>query len=722
MAYVSTKNKFHVALNGVGLLLQGAPDRLAYQQNQSPVYGNRFASGDRDYNDLSQWWYFIQSDWSGGFKDFQTWADDAKFYYSTNIDAWSERGAIKLTREQYPSGAAGDNDFTYRIRCGNVGVVNNVEYKFVGISDSADNRPHVWQSDTGQNTAWTDVSTTTFATTRSDIAQISASAGILWVSTIGTSGVTFVVNTWDGTTWTDQSAFIYNAGATISFQPIHSRCHVTHLGITYVFVDDHTNNDIALVKTSSANPTGAGNWSKAFENLNQDGIPVACAGYNGNIYYLLSHSGYYELWAWNIAGATNTLIWKFNSAQAAVLGGVGDRLLTILNDKLIITIPNNEIWQLDGTTMTRILVKDIFKRGQAITTGAELDAILTYGCVVADNKCWWSNLMYDGTSFFNTWKNDTDSANSDDSPIPIFADSSNIIFETVLSDTSTLWSVVLPGGATANYKGTADKNFIVFSNLDKVQGIEKLAYSVTVLFKAFASGQSIVVEYLSGEYSIGASWTTLGTASATLDGTSVLSKTFFFPVATIFNKIWFRVKLNGGGTDTPTMTDFVMEYLPVPSYKKLWTINVNAGESVRRLDGALTETTGRELKSLLETAWWTKSTLDYQDLDYATTTVSDNPLTAGATTITVPSEGTRDFPEQGRLRIEDEEILYTGKTTTTFTGCTRGARGTRAVSHTQNTVVNNAYKVIITDLQTRVPISLKGKVLEYTVGVSLREV
>jgi len=719
MSYIATKSKFHVALNGVGLLLQGAPDRLAYQQNQSPVYGNRFASGDRDYNDLSQWWYFIQTDWSGGFKDYQTWANDAKFYYSTNIDSWSERGAIKLTREQYPSGASGDNDFTYRIRCGNVGVVNAIEYKFVGVSDSADSRPHIWQSNTGQDTAWSDISGTTFATTRDDVAQISASSGILLVSLTGASGVTFIFNTYNGTTWTDQSAYIYNAGATITFQPINSRCHVNYLGITYVFVDDHANNDIALVKTAVANPTGAGDWSALFENTNNDGIPIACAGYNGNIYYLLSHNGFYELWAWNISGATNTLVQRFNNANAVTNGGVGDRLLVVLNNKLVITIPNNEIWELDGSTMTRIMSNDIFKRGQAITTGAELTFNLQYGCIISNNKCWWSNLMYDGENFFNTWKNDADSANSDDSPIPIFSDSSDNIWEIHLGDTSTLWSVAQ---TSANYKGTTDKNFVIFSNFDKISGIEKLAYSVTLIFKAFATSQSIVVEYLLGEYSTGASWTTLGTASATLDGTSVTNKTFFFATATIFNKIWFRIKLAGGGSNTPTLLDFVMEYLPMPSYKKLWTMNINAGESVRRLDGALAEATGREIKSLLETAWWTKSTLDFQDLDYATTTVDDNPLTAGATTVTVPSEGTRDFPEQGRIRIEDEEILYTGKTTTTFTGCTRGARGTRAVSHAQNTVVNNAYKVIITDLQTRVPISLKGKVLEYTVGISLREV
>ena len=183
------------------------------------------------------------------------------------------------------------------------------------------------------------------------------------------------------------------------------------------------------------------------------------------------------------------------------------------------------------------------------------------------------------------------------------------------------------------------------------------------------------------------------------------------------------MKLEGdGNNNTPGMTDLVMEYLPMPTFKKNWTININAGDEVKRLDGRLVETTGRELKSLLEKAWWTKSVLDYQDIDYASTTLSDNPLSSSGTTITVPNGGTNDFPEQGRLRLEDEEVFCTGKTPTTFTGVTRGARGTRAVSHVLNTVINNAYKVILTDFQSRVPITLEDKELEYVLGASFREV
>ena len=712
MSYVATKGKFHVALNGVGLLLQGAPDRLGYQQGQAPVYGQRFASGDRDYNDLSQWWYFVQTDWSGGAKDSVSWANDAKYYYSTNIDAWSENGTIKLTREQYPAGSSGDHDFTDSISCGFEGEVNGTIYKFIGTGDSSDSRPHIYSASPGESQSFTDRSTTTIGTNQSIIAMMSARLGILWASIVG-AGATWVLATWDGTTWTDQSSNLYT-GASLTYQPRSSRCHCEYAGTMYVFVDNSTNDEYAMVKTTVQNPSASGNWSLGFEVTKTNGLPVACAPYNGNIYYLVNQSYYGELWAYNVAAATRTLVRKFNNASFNIWS-VGDKLLVEMNGKLIITIPNNEIWELNGSTLSRIYVKDETKRN---TSSPEIDSYFYWGCVIQDNKAWWGNLMYDGEHFYNTWKGDAD--NTSNRPYPLFADTSLRIWEGYGGDDSVLWSVNLTGGL---YKGDADKNFIVFSNFDNVAGVEKLGYSVTILFKPFASSQVIKVEYLLGEWSSSASWTALGTASATIDGTTVRTKTFFFPAGTVFNKIWFRVKLEGdGNNNTPGMTDLVMEYLPMPTFKKNWTININAGDEVKRLDGRLVETTGRELKSLLEKAWWTKSVLDYQDIDYASTTLSDNPLSSSGTTITVPNGGTNDFPEQGRLRLEDEEVFYTGKTPTTFTGCTRGARGTRAVSHVLNTVINNAYKVILTDFQSRVPITLEDKELEYVLGASFREV
>jgi hypothetical protein len=60
-------------------------------------------------------------------------------------------------------------------------------------------------------------------------------------------------------------------------------------------------------------------------------------------------------------------------------------------------------------------------------------------------------------------------------------------------------------------------------------------------------------------------------------------------------------------------------------------------------------------------------------------------INSAVTTITV--DDTTYFPASGELIVESERITYTGKTGTTFTGCTRGANGSTAASHADNVVV-----------------------------------
>lgn len=71
--------------------------------------------------------------------------------------------------------------------------------------------------------------------------------------------------------------------------------------------------------------------------------------------------------------------------------------------------------------------------------------------------------------------------------------------------------------------------------------------------------------------------------------------------------------------------------------------------------------------------------------DEITTTTLDGALTDSATTITVAS--TTGFDSTGTIFIENEQITYTGTTSTTFTGATRGANDTTAVAHDSATQV-----------------------------------
>lgn len=75
-------------------------------------------------------------------------------------------------------------------------------------------------------------------------------------------------------------------------------------------------------------------------------------------------------------------------------------------------------------------------------------------------------------------------------------------------------------------------------------------------------------------------------------------------------------------------------------------------------------------------------------------------LNSIATTVTVGTNAnvnyTKFFPATGTLLIDSEQMTYTGKTNTTFTGVTRGANATIAASHNNLALItlNNQSKVI----------------------------
>lgn len=77
----------------------------------------------------------------------------------------------------------------------------------------------------------------------------------------------------------------------------------------------------------------------------------------------------------------------------------------------------------------------------------------------------------------------------------------------------------------------------------------------------------------------------------------------------------------------------------------------------------------------------------YVAVNNLSTLLTDNPLTVGATTVNASS--TTGFPTVGFISIDAEIIKYTGKTATSFTGCTRGADGTTAASHALNAQIDH---------------------------------
>lgn len=703
MSFVATKAKFHLALDGVGLLLQGAPASPAYKMTNAPVYSSRFASGDRDYNDLTQWWYLTQTDWSGGFKDTFPYVDDAKFYYSSNSDVRTKPGTIRLERQL--SLVRTEDSEIYDVKIVNAGGSSEVLY--------LKNVPHVLSTGTAKP-----------ASGGGAPQFLHSHRGLIW--TPGVSDVTSYTAVGSGATATSHASEI-NA---VIDGDISTAGSAVSVGDTLYIFGISTTSKIFCVKTAVASPSSSADWTLVFEmsvRNNLGGVVVGGELLGDQIIFMVSGSPQWSLFSLDVDSGIPTLIQDFDNCIQLALYSKGCRYIRALPGKVVITVLKDsitsgrgEIYTYDNDTLTRIYSSDEVKRGFA-PTSYEATGFLRGGAVIHGNNAYWGNLVYNGTQIFNWIKDYGDEIAV--GTVPIGSNGADLVYVADLnitsgSDDQELIYSYAPEGTAYKTAG-----FTVMNQHDKLQSIDKLMNEVNIGFEKLIAGQEVKVYYADIPNPLPdiSNWTLLGSATFAVDGGTVQFKRLRFPVATVAKKMWFRVNLVGPGTSTPAVTDFTLEYLPIPDYRKQWQLNINCADEVKRLDGQLVELVGRELKSRMEVAWWTKSQLDFQDLDYATTILS-GALDASTTTVTVDPSGTYDFPEQGRIRVDDEEITYTGKTPTTFTGCTRGARGTRAATHLDDAVVNNAYRVIITDFEEKAPILLEDKNGEYIVGISLREV
>jgi hypothetical protein len=122
-------------------------------------------------------------------------------------------------------------------------------------------------------------------------------------------------------------------------------------------------------------------------------------------------------------------------------------------------------------------------------------------------------------------------------------------------------------------------------------------------------------------------------------------------------------------TDTEVLTAGVVRY-SVPATTK--TVDYNTFRVIKDSDLGVT---GGRLK-ILNYNDYVNNFITQEDEINSTTTSTTH--TDSVTTITVSS--TTGFDSAGTLFIGNEQITYTGTTSTTFTGCTRGAGSTTATS------------------------------------------
>ena len=638
------RSLYNVALGGQGFLLYGTPLKPSRTLIQAPVFGNRFASGDRDYADLTFWWYWAQTDWSFGLKDKVSWEDDGKFYYSTNIDTVSEIGAMKLHKKQEL-----DNTFGETVSCGVAGEIGGVMTKVIGTIKTG-GVIKIYGQTTG---AWGDI-TPGAGLSGDRIASLEIKNDLLWVTMVfensaftDTAGSQMLYS-YNGTTWTDRTAAMIT-GLDGGFSLWGIFWTLTIGADTYVGCNSDS---VGGAKTSFLAKFDGTTWTKIFGRTSA-WMMIDGQEYNGKIYYLLNNRTVnntygFELRVYDPVADTDVSVYVWSHLSGINYGLRTGKLLLNFMGKLIISIGWNpgEVWSFNGTIMQRLWHTDEKKADLSFEFAT---AAIALGGVIKSNRIYWRNLIFDG-EYFSQW-------------IRAIADADAHVYYPLFTYQNTIYGKDDVLGTklykeSTSYKGTATKNFLVFNQMDVISTIDKLFYSCNLIFQKLASGQKILIEYSTDEM---VTWTSLGNVDYAVDGATITSKTLYFAENIIESKLWLRAKLEGGGSNTPILYDVSMAYYPLPYYKQRWNLTLNCIDKLVLLDGKTEEQKqGEELRNLLKTFWKNRNALEYQDVDYAATAINDGSgLTAVATTITVDS--TASFAEQGIIRIENEKINLQGE-------------------------------------------------------------
>lgn len=95
---------------------------------------------------------------------------------------------------------------------------------------------------------------------------------------------------------------------------------------------------------------------------------------------------------------------------------------------------------------------------------------------------------------------------------------------------------------------------------------------------------------------------------------------------------------------------------------------------------------------------WTLSDITLSNIpsfDFAYTNQLNGAINASVTTVTVDS--TALFPSAGIILIGSEQISYSGKSSTQFTGCSRAQNGTSATSHNDDAIVTSTSENVWSD-------------------------
>lgn len=208
------------------------------------------------------------------------------------------------------------------------------------------------------------------------------------------------------------------------------------------------------------------------------------------------------------------------------------------------------------------------------------------------------------------------------------------------------------------------------------------------------SDEVISIEYRVTGFGGSSGWTALGSFKTQ----SQLQEYVFkqIPAGLKFKKIQFR--FSGVTTLGYGFKRIVFRYLLVPDFKWQWNFSVNAFgdnpvEPLILRDMSSSAQKVSDIRGAIYSARATGVPVAFIDIDQFDLNGAHNnsvqTLNINTTSLLKPA---------GFVQIDDEIIRYTGKTSTTLTGCERGVLGSAAAAHNDNSAVFAFYRAVVRKL------------------------
>ena len=651
------KNLYSVAIDGQGYLLSNLPKEPGRKMGQATILGTYPTQIDLSYKDSSVFLPWAQTDWAGGFQD-EKWLDNAKFKYGSGLEYLLHYGQLTLLNDLTPSILTEDGYTLGSWQLYNDTLVLGFSHPtlaILGYLDTSD----TW---TAITTGWSYIT---------DINDSDEFQGKVYLALKRSSGTEKCLQTFDGSALADATGDATDTSEWRMVKKVGLRLFASNF-------NSADNGDRLLYSDN-----GGTNWSSIITATGKNRKITQGVENIGNLYFLIEDGQSTELWRVN--GLIPSIIYRWEELQEPQIGKWLGKVYISGKEKGKV-----KIYQWDGARLIGIFEERL----------DNLSVDSKY-FVVFNNNLLTYGLVYDG---FQTFPNYAFTYSSNKNyPFVVF--NNTLYFYGLNGTVATITKLDLTKYQTSGYVVTGEY-------AANKPAVNKLWHSITLTHKAIATGEEIKIEYSIDNET---TWTTIGTSTVGDKET-----TLYFPDNIISKKIQLKITLSGAGTTTPTLYDFVVRFISLPDYKHKWQLTLDCRDNLILLDGRSVEPKrGAELASLLKEDYYSREIIDFQDIDYAETSLTAD-LTTTDTSISVSS--TANFPEQGRIKIGQEEIIYTGKTATSFTGCVRGARGTKKLSHSAGDMVSNKYSVIITNYAETVPVSPKAKIEETYITIEMVEI